>query len=454
MIRSPRRLALTFATIGGLFLAACSGDASGSEPTATAAAADPRETTTAATAQATAATAAPRESTPAPPPEAGSAASPRPEADSAASSVDRVAEHIDALSGEIGIRSAGTEAERDAANYIAGVLEAAGYATTIEPFAVSTNIDGSEVGVDGDDVAVRPFMMNGSATSVASGPLVYGALGAPEDLAGLDVDGRVLLLDRGILTFGQKVRNAELAGAAAVIVANNEPGIFSGSLGGRPAAVPVVAISQQEGALLRPLADAGATATVRAAIDTLEGESQNVVGRSGDLCRFYIGGHYDAVPVSPGANDNASGTAMILELARVHRVDGLCVVAFGAEEIGLVGSQAYVAAHDLKSAIFMLNFDVVGLLDGAIVIGDRALSDLLLAATDELPIRSGRFPAFASSDHVSFLNAGIPAVTITSGNDAAIHTPGDDIAHLSREALTTMLEVGDRVMQAALSAAG
>ena len=160
------------------------------------------------------------------------------------------------------------------------------------------------------------------------------------------------------------------------------------------------------------------------------------------------------MPVSPGANDNASGTALILELARVHRVDGLCVVAFGAEEIGLVGSQAYVAEHDLDAAVFMLNFDIVGVLDGALVIGDRALSDVLLAAVEELPIRSGRFPPFASSDHVSFLTAGIPAVTITSDDDSAIHTSGDGVEHLSREALTTMLEIGDRVIRAAFAAAG
>ena len=439
MIRSPRRRALPLLIVAALLIAACGGNAASSEPAPTNTVASP-----AASASAEPTAAAPSAATPTAPPAAASGSS----------DVDQVVAHIDALSGDIGSRAAGTEAERAAATYIAGVLEAAGYDTTIEPFAVSTSVDGSTLSAAGEDLSVRPFIMNGSASASASGPLVYGALGAPEDLAGLAVEGRVLLLDRGVLTFAAKVRNAELAGAVAVVIANNEAGIYSGSLGDRPATVPVVAISRDEGALLRPLADTGATATVRTSIDTLEGQSQNVVGRSGELCRFYIGGHYDSVPVSPGANDNASGTALILELARVHRVDGLCVVAFGAEEIGLVGSQAYVAEHDLDAAVFMLNFDVVGVLDGALVIGDRALSDVLLAAVEELPIRSGRFPPFASSDHVSFLTAGIPAVTITSDDDSAIHTSGDGVEHLSREALTTMLEIGDRVIRAAFAAAG
>ena len=368
--------------------------------------------------------------------------------------VDNVVAHLDALAAEIGIRAAGTDAEREAAGYIAGVLEAAGYETTIETFSVTTRIDGSSLTVAGDDVAVQPLMMSGSAVAEVTAPLIYGALGDPEDLADLDIEGKILLLDRGVIPFGEKARNATLAGAVAVVIANNAPRPYSGNLGDRSSAVAVVAISRAEGALLRPFADSGATATVRASIDSIEAESQNVVGRSGEVCRFYIGSHYDSVPAGPGANDNASGTALVLELARVHRVDGLCVVAFGAEEIGLFGSQAYVADHDLGDALFMLNFDMVGRIDGAIIIGDVALTNVLLPALEDLPIRAGSFPPFASSDHVSFLNAGIPSVTITSGDDPKIHSAGDDFDNVLLDSLATMLEVADRTLRTALAAAG
>ena len=314
--------------------------------------------------------------------------------------------------------------------------------------------DASTIEVDGEDLEIRPFMMNGSATGQVTAPLAYGGLGSPEDLATIDAAGHILLLDRGILPFGEKARNAELAGALGVVIANNEPGRYNGNLGDRPATIPVVAITTAEGELLRPFAGGAAAVTLGTSLTTVTLESQNVVGRSGEVCRFYIGGHYDSVPVSPGGNDNASGTAVMLELARAHRVDGLCVVAFGAEEVGLVGSETFVETNDVSDARFMLNFDVAGRLAGPIIIGDRALTDLLLPEVADLSIGAGQFPPFASSDHASFLDAGIPAVTITSGNDPVIHTADDDAGHLSSEALATMLEGGSRALTAALAAAG
>jgi len=439
-----RALGVSFLAVVALLAIACSSSSSATpnpedSPTT--------EATTAATSEAATATSAATAST-------GAAESTTPAASSTTVDVDNVLAHVVALAGDIGPRPAGTAAERDAADYIAAVLEDAGYETAIEPFPIATRVDASAVSVTGSDVAVRPRMFSGSATAEATGALVYGALGAPADLAGIDVAGKILLLDRGVIPFGEKVRTAELAGALGVIIANNQPGAFSGALGTRPATVPVVAISEAEGALLRPLAAAGVEATLRAAIDDIRGESQNVVGRSGAVCRFYIGGHYDSVPQGPGANDNASGTALMLEIARVQRTDGLCVIAFGSEEIGLFGSEAFVATQSLADGAFMLNFDQAGRLGGPIVIGDAALTDVLLAALEGLPLRAGQFPPFASSDHVSFLNRGIPAVTITSGDDPRVHTAGDDVANVSRDDLAVMLEAGARALEAAITASG
>ena len=208
---------------------------------------------------------------------------------------------------------------------------------------------------------------------------------------------------------------------------------------------------------LKPLAgpnvDLGVRLTVRASIDEIEVESQNVVGRSGERCEVYLGAHYDSVPAGPGANDNGSGTALLLEVARVHRADGVCVVAFGAEEIGLFGSRAFVDAHDVGGARLMLNFDMVGRLDGPIVIGDAELTQSILdALAGAFPIAAGEFPPFASSDHVSFSDAGVPAVTITSGDDAAIHTSQDEVGRIAMEALETMLAIVDVALGELVSA--
>ena len=362
--------------------------------------------------------------------------------------------HIEHLAGEIGVREAGSKGERTAATYIEGVLAAAGYETAIEPFTAATRIDTSAA--TAGDVSVRPFMMNGSATGEAAGRLVYGGLGAPEDLAALDLEGAVLLVERGVLPFGEKARNAEAAGAVALLIANNEDGAYSGTLGGLRAQIPVVAIRQAEGELLLPLAERGVELTVRAAIEETAVASQNVVGRGGERCEIYLGAHYDSVPAGPGANDNASGTALLLEIARQHRAGGVCVVAFGAEEIGLFGSRAFVDAHDVSAAKLMLNLDMVGRLDGPMIVGDAGLTQAILDAVDgagEFPIAAGSFPQFASSDHVSFSEAGVAAVTITSGDDAAIHTSEDAVERISMKALQTMLEIVD-VALTELTAAG
>jgi hypothetical protein len=95
--------------------------------------------------------------------------------------VNRILIHLEELAVTIGSRPAGSEEERQAATYIAGVLEAAGYDTTIEPFQVTTRVDGSALSVDterGEDIAVRPFMMTGSVAGEATGSMVYGGLGA------------------------------------------------------------------------------------------------------------------------------------------------------------------------------------------------------------------------------------------------------------------------------------
>ncbi len=430
MIRSSKRLMFALLASSSLLLAGCgvfsdSADAEATSGPATATIAATSETTASASATATVSVEVD---------------------DLARSDVDRVLGHIDELALTIGVRDAGSEGELAAARYIEGELIAAGYATAIEPFTASTRTDTS-VALTAGRVSVRPFMMRGSASGEVIGRLVYGGLGSSSDLAGLELEGAVLLLDRGVLPFGEKAANAEAAGAVALLIANNEEGAYSGSLGdGVTSEIPVVAIRRAEGDILRPLAERGVDLTVRAQIETIEVESQNVVGRAGERCEVYVGAHYDSVPVGPGANDNASGTALLIELARVHRTDGLCVVAFGAEEIGLFGSQAFVEAHDVSDGRLMLNFDMVGRLDGPSIIGNSLLTrDLLdaLAAAGEFPIRAGSFPPFASSDHVSFSDAGVAAVTITSGDDPAIHTSDDEVGRILPEDLAVMLVIAD-----------
>lgn len=172
------------------------------------------------------------------------------------------------------------------------------------------------------------------------------------------------------------------------------------------------------------------------------GRSANVVaGRDGPGPLLYVTAHLDSVNhaggPAPGADDNASGVAGVLEIARVLRDrDGLRFVLFGGEEQGLWGSRAYVAAvpaADRPRVAAVVNLDMIGvrnterptvLLEGS----SRwaGLVDGLAAAATGLDVQVSWTPY--ASDHVSFLDAGLPAVLAIEGADqanTAVHTAAD-----------------------------
>lgn len=367
-------------------------------------------------------------------------------------SASRAIEDLEVLAGEIGPRVAGSDAERRAADYIAARLEAAGYLVTVESFEIEQLVDRSMVRIA--DRELTALALNGSPNLEATGSIVAVGIGRPADFRDNDVAGAIVLIDRGVIPFEVKARRAEAAGALAVVIVNNEPGIVRGDLGNADIGIPVITVARRDGDELRSL-DAAATLTVIAERRVETGTSQNVVARaSDDGCRAYLGAHYDSAPFVAGANDNASGTALMIELARTHRHPGLCVIAFGAEEIGLVGSRAYVAAHrdEVLTAGFMLNFDVVGAIDDPRFIGDRELaefaSDAASAVGERIPV--GQFPPFASSDHVSFSDAGVPAITVTGGDDPDLHTPADNLGNISEADFARMLDSAVALLRALL----
>jgi len=162
-----------------------------------------------------------------------------------------------------------------------------------------------------------------------------------------------------------------------------------------------------------------------------------------------VGGHYDSITptaFAPGADDNASGTSCVLECARVlcrERFEyTLQFVAFSAEELGLVGSNAY-AAHLLStgdSLVAMLNVDMIGYLapgdrrDLDIVFNAQSqwLRDLTSQTTSQyvpgLPVVDGAYRSGARSDQDSFWARSYSAISFFEDADSSpfIHT-GDDV---------------------------
>ena len=187
------------------------------------------------------------------------------------------------------------------------------------------------------------------------------------------------------------------------------------------------------------------------------GTGQNVMAsRTGSAPNrgvVVVTAHLDSINIAggptaaaPGADDNASGAAGVLELARVLATRPWAhdarLILFGGEEEGLFGSQQYVAQlSDVERSRIrgVVNMDMIArvntatrsvLLEGA-QLSSWLIADLADAASawTELEVSTSLSP-FAS-DHVPFINAGIPAVLTIEGNDSAnhdIHTERDTIA--------------------------
>ncbi|MBI3733408.1 MAG: M20/M25/M40 family metallo-hydrolase [Chloroflexi bacterium] len=155
-----------------------------------------------------------------------------------------------------------------------------------------------------------------------------------------------------------------------------------------------------------------------------------------------VGGHYDHVGADPGgilfqgANDNASGTAVVMALAahfaqnniRLKRT--IVFAAWTAEESGLVGSKYYVEhpIFPLKQTIAYINLDVVGAGEGqglTVTNDSPSLGDVARASAKDLGIKTGGGGAGGGSDHESFLEKGVRSTFFIWQNYGSIHTPDD-----------------------------
>lgn len=353
---------------------------------------------------------------------------------------------------------AGSAQESAAAEFIAARLAGLGYEVRVQEFPAGSELGRqsrlSVLSAPPSTIPSVAFALSGAGT--ARGPLVAAGLGRPEEF-GPEARGAVALIRRGVLTFGEKVANAEAAGARGVVIFNNEPGLFAGQLP-RRAGVPAVAISQSEGEMLLARLQGGAVEVEVEVGVVSDVTSRNVIATPpGRQCETVTGGHYDSVPAGPGANDNASGTATVLEIAAVLASRGEmkanCFVLFGAEEVGLVGSRAYVASLDAAARQHlraMLNFDMVGFGDqGWLLIGSQSLRERAasLAAGLGIAAAMGELPRNLGSDHIPFQEAGVPVFMLYRTDDPAWHTPQDVADRVRADLLEEAARLGVALLQ-------
>jgi hypothetical protein len=185
-----------------------------------------------------------------------------------------------------------------------------------------------------------------------------------------------------------------------------------------------------------------------------------------------IGGHFDSSGREiPGANDNASGTASVIELARIWsqrpKHYTMVFVAFGGEERGLVGSKHFVEQYqDIDKVALMLCLDMTGSDDKILTLAetdsmqapiwlmrdafaiDRALGINRLLYPTHFATLNNIGEGGGGSDHIPFLNKKIPAIDFTSGIcNSPIHTPQDKIDFISKEMLEKCGSLADSLLK-------
>ena len=189
-----------------------------------------------------------------------------------------------------------------------------------------------------------------------------------------------------------------------------------------------------------------------------------------------IGAHYDhlgfgdfgarsasaAGQIHPGADDNASGTAMLLELARrlsqlpARPARTIIFAAFSAEELGLFGSRHFVEHfQSIGATKAMLNLDMVGRMrdDKFTVSGARSgekLSEIVTSAGRALGLTIGETDDVGRSDHLSFYNKKVPVLHFSTGVHGDYHRPSDTWEKINIEG---MARISDLALATALSVA-
>lgn len=158
-----------------------------------------------------------------------------------------------------------------------------------------------------------------------------------------------------------------------------------------------------------------------------------------------LGGRYSADPggtgeIHNGADDNASGTSAIIEMARAAAADrsrfprSLVFVAFAGEERGLLGSAHYASEPTIPmtDTVLMLNLDMVGRANGKVDVSGLEGSAVLLNAIQEASLAAGGIeirqegPGAGRSDDSSFLDKRVPAINFFTGFHPDYHRPTDD----------------------------
>jgi len=344
-------------------------------------------------------------------------------------------DHLETLV-DIGNRMAGSDGERAAAEATRDALDRAGARNArLESFPIQGWERGDsriEAGETTQSCIALPRSPGGDAT----GELVDLGYGLPADFEAADVEGAVVMVRSDVpdhhdryIHRREKYYYAVEGGAAAFVYRNHVPGQLppTGSVGTEAdpiGPVPAVGVSSEVGARLARRFD-GEPVTVSVDVETGDATSQNVhaeLGPDSDEA-VLVTSHVDAHDISEGAMDNGAGTAAVVELANAlaAREDELDTrvhfVVYGAEEVGLVGSEYHADRTDIDAVRAVVNSDGVcrGRTLKLVTNTFDALGDAGEAVAERFDHPVTVDPTCGPhSDHWPFVARGVPGVHVMS----------------------------------------
>ncbi|NLI00592.1 MAG: M20/M25/M40 family metallo-hydrolase [Chthonomonadales bacterium] len=376
------------------------------------------------------------------------------------------------LCDHVGGRTSGAESGAQAEAWALRAFARCGIEQTLaDPLTVPVWKRGSlTVEVQGVGAAPIAALAHGFAPEACdiAAPILDVGYGLPADYARLgDLARGAMALCSEAAPEGQRAphRTEKLAwavdhGVAGLMIMGSAPGCLprTGVCHRSGSPIPSVGITREDGERLRRMLEDGLRPTGRIAMTNTitEGTAHNILadipGCDEPSEIVLAGGHLDSWDVSQGATDNGLGCAIVLQAA--HALCGvgrrprrtIRFALWAAEETGLRGSRAYVAARrdELDSIVGVMNFDMTGDPYGYWTPGRPEPPEMLHGLARQLAPLGMReefgHTAGLHSDHQPFMLAGVPVVCLSArgtegGGGAYYHSVGDTFEKVSQPAL-------------------
>ncbi|MGB9823804.1 MAG: M28 family metallopeptidase [Candidatus Hydrothermia bacterium] len=351
-------------------------------------------------------------------------------------------------------RLAGSEGEERARELISSELRDFGLPVSEQSFSLWTfNPGRGSVLINGKNFAAVPY--GNSKPFETEGILHYVE---DPDFCGDEIKDKIAIIYQGVR--GRQYEKLLDKGVKGLIsISPPERGFSFTSISQRfveeGKVIPALVVDYETGLYLKN--NVGRIVKIAGETSHFKGSAVNVIAEIKGKTRpeeiIVVCGHYDSVAISPGATDNAGGSAIMLALARHFSKKSLSrtlrFVWFSGEELGLLGSQAYVEniKEEIAKIRLVLNLDVAGDPIGenkAICISEKDLLYYMQILSKETGVPLKSEINIYSSDSMPFAIYGVPSVNLfrTGGKGTFyIHTRFDRKNHVNKDGLKPLIDL-------------